>query len=88
MDKKNNYKYLFNLTNGLLFQNQESNYPDAGSKEELANGFNEFFKNKIDKIMEKLKSGEDGISIGPQYLESELQTSCKFSEFRLVTEEN
>ena len=53
-------------------------------RRELANGFNEFFKNKIDKIMEKLKSDEDGISIGPQYLESELQTSCKFSEFRLV----
>ena len=87
LDNKNNYKYLFNLTNGLLFQNQESNYPDAGSKEELANGFNEFFKNKIDKIMEKLKSDEDGISIGPQYLESESQTSCKFSEFRLVTED-
>ena len=86
-DNKNNYKYLFNLTNGLLFWNQESNYPDAGSKEELANGFNEFFKNKIDKIMEKLKSDEDGISIGPQYLESELQKSCKFSEFRLVTED-
>ena len=31
---------------------------------------------------------EDGISIGPQYLESELQTSCKFSEFRLVTEDD
>ena len=86
-DNKNNYKYLFNLTNGLLFQNQESSYPDAGSKEELANGFNEFFKNKIDKIMEKLKSDEDGISIGPQYLESELLTSCTFSEFRPVTED-
>ena len=86
-DNKNNYKYLFDLTNGLLFRKQESRYPDAGSKEELANGFNEFFKNKIDKIMEKLKSDEDGISIGPQYLESELLTSCEFSEFRPVTED-
>ena len=37
--------------------------------------------------MEKLKSDEDGISIGSQYLESESRTSCKFSEFRLVTED-
>ena len=37
--------------------------------------------------MEKLKSDEDEISIGSQYLESELQTSCMFSEFRLVTED-
>ena len=86
-DKKNNYKYLFNLTSGLLCWNQESNYPDACSNEELANGFNKFFKKKIDMIMKKLKSDEDGISIGSQYLESELQTSCKFSEFRLVTED-
>ena len=86
-DNKNNYKYLFNLTNGLLFWNQESNYPDAGLKEELAECFSEFFKNKIDKIMRKLKSDEDGISIGPQYLESESQTSCRFSEFRLVSED-
>ena len=78
-DNKNNYKYLFNFL-FLLFWNQESYYPDAGSKEELANGFNEFFKNKIDKIIETLKSDEDGISIGPQYLESELQTICKILE--------
>ena len=31
---------------------------NADSKEELANGLNEFFKNKIDNIMEKLKSDE------------------------------
>ena len=87
IDHRTDYKYIFNLANGLLFRNQLSQYPEANSDVELANGFNEFFKTKIDKIMDSLHSTDDQIACDRSLLESSPQTDCKFTEFREIGEE-
>ena len=70
IDHRTEYKYIFNLANGLLFRNQLSQYPEANSDVELANGFNEFFKTKINKIMDSLRSTDDQIACDRSLLES------------------
>ena len=70
-----------------MFRNQLTQYPEANSDVELANGFNEFFKTKIDKIMDNLHSTDDKIACDRSLLESSPQTDCKFMEFRDIVEE-
>ena len=70
-----------------MFRNQLSQYSEANSDVELANGFNEFFKTIIDKIMDNLCSTDDEIACDRSLLESSPQTDCKFMEFREIGEE-
>ena len=87
IDHRTDYKYISNLANSLLFRNQLSQYPEANSDVELANGFNEFFKTKIDKIMDSLHSTDDQIASDRSLLESLPQTDCKFMKFKEIGEE-
>ena len=48
---------------------------------------NEFFKTKIDKIMDNLCSTDDKIACDRSLLESAPQTDCKFMEFKEIGEE-
>ena len=87
IDHRTDYKYIFNIANGLLFRNQLSQYPEANSDVGLANGFNESFKTKIDKIMDSLCSTDDQIACDRSLLESSPQTDCKFTKFKEIGEE-
>ena len=60
LDHRGDYKYLFNLTNGLLFRNEPSPLPIHDSKQQLVDDFNTFFETKIKFIMEKLRSNKPG----------------------------
>ena len=55
-------------------------------KLDLANEFNNYFKDKIDTIMMNLQSSDDNL-IDPKYIESHQTTDVKFEEF-LLTEED
>ena len=52
----NNPKEIFNITNKLLSRNDQLPLPAYEDKRDLANDFSSFFINKIDKIMDKLKT--------------------------------
>ena len=53
-EKKYNYKKLFGICNTLLWRNQELPLPIYNSNKELANDFNAFFIDKIQKIRKEL----------------------------------
>ena len=60
--------------------------PEHDSKLDLANEFNNYFKDKIDTIMMILRPS-DGNPIDPKYIESHRTTDVKFEEFSLIEED-
>ena len=53
-ENKHNYKKSFGICNTLLGRNQELPFPTCSSNKELANDFNTFFTDKIQKIRKEL----------------------------------
>ena len=53
-DNKTNFKWIFEISNKLLYKNEPILLPSTDNKKNLADQFNEFFITKINKIMEGL----------------------------------
>ena len=53
-ENKNNYKEIFNICNGLLGRNKDLPLPPTDNIQSLANSFNTYFREKIEKIHIKL----------------------------------
>ena len=50
---------VFTIANKLLFRNEPLPLPPTNNKQKLANEFNEFFRTKIQKIMDDLQPAEE-----------------------------
>ena len=55
IENKSDYKQIYNIANSLLFRNEPSPLPPINNLAELSEGFNSYFRDKIDKIMVNLK---------------------------------
>ena len=51
-DNKYDFKVVFKIMNNLLFHNNPLPLPPMKNSKELANEFNQFFKDKVQKIMD------------------------------------
>ena len=70
---KHDYKEVFCKANTLLFRNESLPLPEGPTSEELACEFNEFFIDKIEKIMLKVSQIlADDVNLS--YIENEQQT--------------
>ena len=67
----------------LLGKRTDNPLPEHDSKLDLANKFNNYFKDKIDTIMMNLRPSENN-PIDPRYIESHQTTYVKFDEFSLI----
>ena len=81
-DNKNT-KVLFNITNTLLGNTLP--LPPTQDLKTLAGEFNYFFKDKIAKIMDNLRSTRP-TDVNPEYIESKPLTPQVVNEFRCVDE--
>ena len=79
-DNKSDFKVVFKIVNSLLFHNDPSPLPPIKNNKALANEFNQFFKDKVQKIMDNLVPTEDNLT-DQQYLESDYTTDKRFREF-------
>ena len=84
-DNKNNTKVLFNITNILLGNKEPLPLPPTQDLKILADEFNYFFKDKIAKIMDNLRSTRP-TDVNPEYIESKPLTLQVVNEFRCVDE--
>ena len=64
-EHRRDYKKVFNICDNLLGREQQNALPDANSKLELANRFNKFFVDKVDKIRRGLEEeiANDNVNI-------------------------
>ena len=67
----------------LLGKRTDNPLPEHDSKLDLANEFNNYFKDKIDTIMMNLRPSDNN-PIDPRYIESHRTTDVKFDEFSLI----
>ena len=84
-DNKNNTKVLFNITNTLLGYKDPLPLPPTQDLKTLADEFHYFFKDKIAKIMDNLKSTRP-TDVNPEYIESKPLIPHVVNEFRYVDE--
>ena len=84
-DNKNNTKVLFNITNTLLGNKDPLPLPPTQDLKTLADEFNYFFKDKITKIMDNLRSTRP-TDVNPEYTESKPLTPQVVKEFRCLDE--
>ena len=80
-------KKLYNLVNKLTKGPQETPLPDHQSKQELADEFGEFFKNKVDKIRISIDNvmAAEGISSQTCYENCDNPSSSKMNCFDPLT---
>ena len=79
-------KSIYVMSFKLLGKMTDNPLPEHDSKLDLANEFNNYFKDKIDTIMMNLRPS-DGNPIDPKYIESHRTTDVKFEEFSLIEED-
>ena len=76
---------LFNITNTLLGNKGPLQLPPTQDLKTLADEFNYFFKDKIAKIMDNLRSTRP-TDVNPEYIESKPLTPQVVNKFRCVDE--
>ena len=84
-ENRNNVKAVFTIANKLLFRNEPLPLPPTNDKQKLANEFNEFFRTKIQKIMDYLQPTEEH-DTEPPYIETDYITNHRFNEFETIDE--
>ena len=82
-ENRNNVKAVFTIANKLLFRNEPFPSPPTNNKHKLANEFNEFFRTKIQKIMDYLQPIEEH-DTDHHYIETDYITNHRFSEFKTI----
>ena len=87
IENKNDYKQIYNIANSLLFRNEPSPLPPTNNLAELAEGFNSYFRDKIDKIMVNLKP-TDASQIDSAYIELEYLTDLCLTKFNHIQVED
>ena len=87
MENKNDYKQIYNIANSLLFRNEPSPLPPTNNLAELEEGFNSYFRDKIDKIMTNLKP-TDASQTDSEYIESEYLTNRHLTKFSHIQVED
>ena len=80
-ENRNNFKAVFKITNRLLFRNKQLPLPPTPLLWDLANEFNEFFIDKINKIMVTLKQEEPD----KRHIKNAPLTSVNMSSFTPTT---
>ena len=85
-NNKSDFKVVCKITNSLLFYNDPSPLPPIKNSKALANEFNQFFKDKVQMIMDNLAPTEDN-QTDQQYLELDYTTDKRFREFIPVNSE-
>ena len=83
-DNKTNFKWIFEISNKLLYKNEPILLPSTDNKKNLADQFNEFFITKINKIMEGLVPTTSH-PINKDYIEDKFETDKRLHKFRLLT---
>ena len=83
-DDKTNFKWIFEISNKLLYKNEPLPLPLSDNKKNLADQFNEFFITKIDKIMDGLVPTTSH-PINNDYIEDKFETDKRLQEFRPLT---
>ena len=86
-ENKNDYKQIYNIANSLLFRNEPSPIPPTNNLTELAEGFNSYFRDKIDKILINLKP-TDASQMDSEYIESEYLTDIHLTKFSHIQVED
>ena len=76
-------KPLFNLANKLLFRKEPLPLPECEDNKILADNFNNFFEDKISKIMEKLTPTENN-PVDNNYIEEIYHTNQRHHEFVML----
>ena len=79
-------KSIYAMSFKLLGKMTDNPLPEHDSKLDLANDFNNYFKDKIDTIMMNLQSSDDNPT-DLKYIESHQTTDVKFEEFLLIEED-
>ena len=79
-------KSIYAMSFKLLGKMTDNPLPEHGSKLDLTNDFNNYFKDKIDTIMMNLQSSDDNPT-DPKYIESHRTTDVKFEVFLLIEED-
>ena len=85
-ENRNNVKAVFTIANKLLFRNEPLPLPPTNNKQKLANEFNEYFRTKIQKIMDYLQPIEEH-DTNPHYIETDYITNHRFNEFKTIDED-
>ena len=86
-ENKNDFKTIFSIANELLFRNDSLPPLPTTSVQKLADGFIDFFTEKIDKIMVNLTPTHLN-QTDAKYIEKNLLTDRQFNTFRMVTEKD
>ena len=86
-ENKNDFKAIFSIANKLLFRNDSLPLPPTTSVQKLANGFIDFFTEKMYKIMVNLIPTHPN-QTDAKYSEKSLLTDRQFNTFRMVTEKD
>ena len=81
IESRDNFKAVFKITNKLLFRNKQLPLPPTSLLKDLANEVNEFFIDKINKIMVTLKQDV----LDKRHIESAPMTSVNMSSFTPTT---
>ena len=84
-ENRYNYKDIFRLTNKLLGKDNELPLPPTEDLSVLANEFNNFFVNKIRKIMQDL-APNNITDTSDDYLDFAFETMERLTNFKLVTD--
>ena len=85
-ENRNNVKAVFTIANKLLFRNEPLPLPPTNNKHKLANEFNEYFRTKIQKIMDYLQPIEEH-DTDPHYIKTDYITNHRFNEFKTIDED-
>ena len=83
-DNKTDFKWIFEISNKLLYKNEPLLLPPSDNKKNLADQFNKFFITKIDKIMDGLVPTTSHL-INNDYIEDKFETNKRLHEFRPLT---
>ena len=85
-ENRNNVKAVFTIANKLLFRNEPLPLPPTNNKQKLANEFSEYFRTKIQKIMDYLQPIEEH-DTNPHYIKTDYITNHRFNEFKAIDED-
>ena len=82
-----NFKKIYQIVNKMLFRNEPLPLPPTSDTKKLADDFNQFFVEKIDKIMAGLQPTETHPT-DPKYIESVNESPITLSTFKKISLED
>ena len=80
-ENKHNFKEIYSIANKLLFRKEPLPLPASDDPTQLANEFNTYFMDKIEKIMAGLEPENPDTDINQDFIESDYITDVRLEEF-------